>query len=98
MPEHYDLVARHKPSVIWSDGAAQVTSDYWKARQFMAWLYNDSPLKDEVVVNDRWGTDAACAHGDFLNCNDGFRPDKALNRKLECCKILDCTHGTTNVT
>ena len=26
----------------------------------IAWLYNESPVKDEVVVNDRWGSGAPC--------------------------------------
>ncbi|VDN24018.1 unnamed protein product [Dibothriocephalus latus] len=69
MPELYDLVERYRPSVIWSDGCPS-TSDYWKAKEFMAWLYNDSPVKDFVVVNDRWGSDVECAHGDFLTCQD----------------------------
>ncbi|VDD75194.1 unnamed protein product [Mesocestoides corti] len=89
MPELYDLVNKYKPSIVWSDGADQATSDYWKAKEFLAWLYNESPVRDEVVVNDRWGLDAACAHGDFLNCNDGFRPDKVVPRKWECCTTID---------
>ncbi|KAL5106120.1 Tissue alpha-L-fucosidase [Taenia crassiceps] len=88
MPELVDLVNRYRPSIVWSDGAP-ATSDYWKAKEFLAWLYNDSPVKDEVVVNDRWGLDANCQHGDFFNCEDRFHPDKVLHHKWESCITLD---------
>ncbi|VDM35384.1 unnamed protein product [Hydatigera taeniaeformis] len=88
MPELMDLVNRYRPSVVWSDGAP-ATSDYWKAKEFLAWLYNDSPVKDEVVVNDRWGLDANCQHGDFFNCEDRFHPNKVLSHKWESCITLD---------
>lgn len=88
MPELYDLVEKYKPSIIWSDGAP-ATSDYWKARQFLAWLYNESPVRDHVVVNDRWGADAECRHGDFWNCEDQYHPGQLMERKWESCVILD---------
>ncbi|KAL5962270.1 Tissue alpha-L-fucosidase [Taenia solium] len=88
MPELIDLVNRYRPSVVWSDGAP-ATSDYWKAKEFLAWLYNDSPVKDEVVVNDRWGSDADCQHGDFFNCEDRFHPHEMLSHKWESCITLD---------
>ena len=28
-------------------------------------LYNSSPVKDEVVVNDRWGKDSRHQHGGY---------------------------------
>ena len=33
-----------------------------------------SPVKDTVVVNDRWGDNARCKHGGFFNCNDKYNP------------------------
>ena len=34
------------------------------------WLFNESPVKDTVVVNDRWGQGDLCTHGDFFTCHD----------------------------
>ena len=31
----------------------------------LAWLYNDSPVKDEVVIDDRWGKDTRHKHGGY---------------------------------
>ncbi|BHF82448.1 Tissue alpha-L-fucosidase [Sparganum proliferum] len=88
MPELYDLVERYRPSVIWSDGSPG-TSDYWKAKEFLAWLYNDSPVKDFVVANDRWGSDVECKHGDFLTCADRYHPTVLPKKKWESCVTLD---------
>lgn len=46
---------RYQPDLIWSDGDWEANSSYWKSQEFLAWLYNDSPNKDNVIVNDRWG-------------------------------------------
>jgi alpha-L-fucosidase len=54
-PELYDLVNTYKPDVVWSDGDWGCPDDYWKSKEFLAWLYNDSPVKDTIVVNDRLG-------------------------------------------
>jgi len=45
----------YQPDLIWSDGDWEANSSYWKSQEFLAWLYNDSPNKDNVIVNDRWG-------------------------------------------
>jgi alpha-L-fucosidase len=31
----------------------------------LAWLFNESPSRDEVVVNDRWGKDTRHKHGGY---------------------------------
>ena len=32
----------------------------------LAWLFNDSPVRDEVVINDRWGKDTRHKHGGYF--------------------------------
>lgn len=56
MPELKDLVTRYKPSVIFADGEWDLPDSAWHSRQFLAWLFNDSPVAKDVVVNDRWGS------------------------------------------
>jgi len=54
-PQFKDLVTKYKPSVIFSDGEWDLPDTAWRSPALLAWLYNESPVKDEVVVNDRWG-------------------------------------------
>lgn len=74
LPEMYELVNEYKPAVFWSDGDGEMLDIYWKSKEFLTWLYNDSPVKDEVVVNDRWGIGTNCHHGGFYSCQDRYNP------------------------
>jgi alpha-L-fucosidase len=56
MPQFKDLVTKYKPSVIFSDGEWELTDTQWHSPELLAWLFNDSPVKNEVVVDDRWGS------------------------------------------
>lgn len=79
IPELKQLVQDYKPSIVWSDGVWQAKDGYFKSKSFLAWLYNESPVKDEVVVNDRWGKNTHCYHGGFFNCKDRYNPGKPLS-------------------
>ena len=65
MPQFKDVVSRYQPSIIFSDGEWEMTSAQWRSPELLAWLFNDSPVKDEVVVNDRWGSDTRHKHGGY---------------------------------
>lgn len=56
------------------DGEWEGPDSYWESTKFLAWLYNESPVKDYVVVNDRWGKGIPCHHGGYFTCRDGFNP------------------------
>jgi alpha-L-fucosidase len=55
IPQFKDLVTRYKPSVIFSDGEWDLSDTAWKSTEILAWLFNESPVATEVVVDDRWG-------------------------------------------
>ena len=55
IPQFKDVVTRYRPSIIFADGEWDMPSSDWKSEELLAWLFNESPCKDEVVVNDRWG-------------------------------------------
>lgn len=89
MPELYDLVTRYQPDLLWSDGDWESPYTYWNSTGFLAWLYNESPIKDKVAVNDRWGSDCSCRHGGFYNCADKYTPSTLPDHKWEKCTSID---------
>lgn len=68
-PDIQQIINDYKPSILWSDGDWEASDAYWKSPELLAWLYNESPVKDDIVVNDRWGNNTNCLHGDFYNCS-----------------------------
>lgn len=75
-PDVEFMIENYKPSVLWFDGENEAHVSYWKTRELLAWLYNESPVKDEIVVNDRLGYGTLCKHGDTFNCDDTYNPSK----------------------
>ena len=68
LPQLKELVNNYKPSLIFSDGGEwDGSEDYLKTKEFLAWLYSDSPVKNEVVVNDRFAKDMPMNHGDYFS-------------------------------
>ncbi|GLH08993.1 Putative alpha-L-fucosidase [Gryllus bimaculatus] len=65
LPDLRHLVKEYEPAIIWADGDLQADDNYWKSKQFLSWLYNHSPVRNKVVVNDRWGKNCRGKHGDF---------------------------------
>jgi alpha-L-fucosidase len=71
IPQFKDLVTRYQPSVIFSDGEWDLPSEQWRAPELLAWLFNDSPVAQKVVVNDRWGKESRHRHGGYYTTEYG---------------------------
>jgi len=89
MPQLHDIVNSYQPDILWSDGDWEMPDSYWNSTEFLAWLYNDSPVKDKVVVNDRWGSGDSCKHGGYYTCSDRYNPGVLQNHKWENCLTID---------
>ena len=64
-PQFKDVVTHAKPSIIFSDGEWEMPSSDWRSPELLAWLFNESPVKDEVVIDDRWGKETRHKHGGY---------------------------------
>lgn len=63
-----ELVNDYKPSLLFFDGGEWDTDEkYLKAPDFLAWLYNQSPVRNDVVVNDRLVKNMTGNHGDYYS-------------------------------
>jgi alpha-L-fucosidase len=70
-PQFKDLVTRYKPSLLFGDGEWDIPSKEWESEKLIAWLYNESPSKDDVVINDRWGSETRLHHGGYYTTEYG---------------------------
>lgn len=98
IPQMKDLVNRYKPDVVWTDGEWDHPSETWKSTEFLAWLYNDSPVKDFVVVNDRWGKETRSKHGGIYTTeydlvHDQTSVGQKINHPWEECRGIGGSFG-----
>jgi alpha-L-fucosidase len=55
-PQAKEINTKYQPDLLWSDGDVG-DSSWWRSAELLAWLYNEAPNRETIVVNDRWGTD-----------------------------------------
>ncbi|MEH6305184.1 alpha-L-fucosidase [Olivibacter sp. CPCC 100613] len=65
IPQMQELVNAYQPEVIFADGEWDYPSETLKSTTFLSWLYNESPVAQSVVVNDRWGKETRSKHGGY---------------------------------
>jgi len=98
IPQMKDLVTRYQPDILWTDGEWDRPSSEWKSEEFLAWLYNESPVRDNVVVNDRWGSETRSKHGGIYTTEYGLIGDKegidnTLQHPWEECRGIGTSFG-----
>lgn len=98
IPQMKDLVNRYSPDILWTDGEWDHQSKEWKSEEFLSWLYNESPVKNNVVVNDRWGSETRSIHGGIYTTEYGLIGDKegidnAVPHPWEECRGIGTSFG-----
>ena len=71
IPQFKDVVTRYEPAIIFSDGEWDMEYQKWRSPELLAWLFNESPSRGEVVVNDRWGKGIRHKHGGYYTTEYG---------------------------
>jgi alpha-L-fucosidase len=71
-----ELVTTYQPSLLFADGEWDRPAAYWHSPEFLAWLFNTAPNKEEVVVNDRWGQGTRGQHGGYYTSEYASDNDK----------------------
>lgn len=90
LPQMKELVNTYEPDIFWPDGEWDYTSDRLRSTDFLAWLYNESPVKETVVVNDRWGKETRSKHGGYYTTeydlvhDDNVRNERIMHPWEEC--------------
>ena len=72
-PQMKDVIESYKPDVFWTDGEWEEPAETWRSPEFLAWLYNESPVRDRVVTYDRWGAGIRFKHGGVFTPE--YQPD-----------------------
>lgn len=79
-PQLREAVRRYRPSFLYLDGEWDYPLDSFGMLDFLAWLYNDSPSRDDVVINDRFGQGSRGKHGGVY-CSEAGAAESGTDRK-----------------
>ena len=91
-PQCKELVTNYKPDLLWSDGNGGYSEDIYKIKDFLAWLYSATDVKDKVVVNDRWAKGMKHVHGDFFT-SEYSTSDLDVEKPWEECRGIGFSFG-----
>lgn len=102
LPQLKDLVSTYKPDLVWGDGEWEHPSKTWRSEEFLAWLYNESPVKNEVAVNDRWGKETRSLHGGYFtteygSVHDALPGEATMRKPFEECRGIGRSFGYNRV-
>ncbi len=73
IPQMKELVEDYSADILYTDGDWEATDDEFHSREFLQWLFNESSMRESIVVNDRWGIKCRGRHGGYYTTEYGFR-------------------------
>ena len=90
-PQFKELAQNYAPDLIWVDGAWDYSAETWKTPELLAWLFNESPCKDYVVINDRWGKGGRQKNGGYYTTE--YESGVAYEHPWEECRGMGFSFG-----
>ncbi|MCB0669798.1 MAG: alpha-L-fucosidase, partial [Saprospiraceae bacterium] len=91
LPQVKDLVQRYEPDILWGDGEWEMEAEKWKTAELMAWLYNESKVKDKIITNDRWGKGVRHKHGGYYTSE--YESGLEVSHPWEECRGMGFSFG-----
>ena len=98
IPMLKELVTAYEPNTLFTDGEWEHPSAVWHSTDFLQWLYNDSPVRDVIVPNDRWGSETRGRLGGNLTTEYGWigaadGSEVMIDRVAEECRGIGASFG-----
>ena len=99
IPMLKELILKYEPATLFTDGEWDHESSVWHSTDFLTWLYNDSPVRDYIVPNDRWGKETRGRLGGNFTTEYGWIQggqrieDITLDRPFEECRGIGGSFG-----
>ncbi len=93
LPQMRELVDQYEPDILWGDGEWDKPTKDWKIEPFMAWLFNESKVKNHIVINDRWGSDTRSKYGSFYTTEYADVSKVKFTRPWEECRGIGESFG-----
>ncbi|MFY9279659.1 MAG: alpha-L-fucosidase [Caldicoprobacterales bacterium] len=101
IPQMKDIINTYSPDLLFTDGEWDHSSHVWRSQEFLTWLFNESKVRDQIVVNDRWGKETRSRHGGYYTTEYGeVTPGVELDyedaegmRKWEECRGIGSSFG-----
>ena len=90
-PQFKDLINKYKPDIIWPDGEWMMTAERWHTPELLAWLFNDSPVAQTIVINDRWGKGCRQKHGGYYTTE--YKAGATFDKPWEECRGMGFSFG-----
>ncbi len=90
-PQFKDLIESYQPDLIWGDGEWDMTTDDWKSLDLLTWLFNESSVKDKIVINDRWGSETRKKHGGYFTTE--YEAGTKFDKPWEECRGMGFSFG-----
>ncbi|MDX1283608.1 MAG: alpha-L-fucosidase, partial [Draconibacterium sp.] len=102
IPQMKDLITSYEPDILWTDGEWDHPSEKWKSTEFLAWLFNESSVKDNICINDRWGKETRGKHGGYFTTEYGHvygdvEDINAVQHPWEECRGIGTSFGYNQI-
>ncbi len=103
IPMLKELITKYEPATLFTDGEWDHESSVWHSTEFLQWLYNESPVKDTIVPNDRWGKETRGRLGGNFTTEygtidaDRSIDDVELDRPFEECRGIGRSFGLNRI-